>query len=129
MNTKLESHPSLLVLRYLLFKEVIFKMASLSKEDREFIGDRFELIKKDRLMTVRMDVLNLRPRPKMKHFWIPKCANYLTLIITNGVNYDYALRIMKQFKPNITLNVELENFTDEDIHAERFLEFLGYYHI
>ena len=36
---------------------------------------------------------------------------------------------MKLFKPNVTLNVELENFNDEDAGAEKFMEVLGYYQI
>jgi hypothetical protein len=106
----------------------MFKMSGLSKEDREIISERMEFIKKDRLMTIRMDVNNLKPKPR-REYWLPLCANYVTLVITNGVNYDYALSIMKQFRPNVTLNIELENFTDEDIHAEKFIEFIGYYNI
>jgi hypothetical protein len=89
-------------------------MSSLSKDDREFIGERLDYIRKDRVMTIRMDIFNPRPRPR-KDYWIPKCMNKLTLIISNGVDYDYALSIMKQFKPSIVLNIELENFNDEDI--------------
>jgi hypothetical protein len=37
MHHKIDSSGALLVLRYLLFKEVLFKMAILSKDDREFI--------------------------------------------------------------------------------------------
>lgn len=33
------------------------------------------------------------------------------------------------FKPNIVLNLELENFTDEDVGSEKFMELLGYYQI
>lgn len=78
----------------MLLKEVILKLATLSKEDREFIAERLDYIRKERVMTIRMDLFNLKPRPR-KDFWIPKCMNKLTLIITNGVDYDYTLSIMR----------------------------------
>ena len=55
--------------------------------------------------------------------------NQLTLILTNGVDYDFMLSVMKLFKPNIMLNVELENLTDEDMNTEKFMELVGYYSI
>ena len=33
------------------------------------------------------------------------------------------------FKPNIVLNIELDNITDEDVGSEKFMEILGYYSI
>lgn len=51
------------------------------------------------------------------------------MIIANGVNFNYMLSCFKLFKPNILLNLELENFTDEDVGSEKFMELLGYYSI
>ena len=53
-----------MIMRSMIFKEVVFKLGSLNLDTREFIRGRIDLIKKDRLMTVRMDVNNLPPKPK-----------------------------------------------------------------
>jgi hypothetical protein len=42
---------------------------------------------------------------------------HLTFIISNGVDFNYVLACLRLFRPSITLNVELENFTDEDVDA------------
>jgi hypothetical protein len=47
----------------------------------------------------------------------------------NGVDFNYLLSILKMFRPNIVLNLELENFTDEDLGSEKFMDLLGYYQI
>ena len=36
---------------------------------------------------------------------------------------------MKLFRPNVILNVELENIDDEDMNVEKFMELVGYYSI
>lgn len=48
------------------------------------------MIKKERLMTVRMEHGNYRPIPRNK-MWLAKCVNVLTLIIHTNVDYDYCL--------------------------------------
>jgi hypothetical protein len=39
------------------------------------------------------------------------------------------LWILKKFKPTIILNIEMENFVDEEVSSEKFMELLGYYSI
>ena len=53
----------------------------------------------------------------------------VTLILSNGIEYNYLVWILSHFRPNIVLNLEFENFTDEDVASERFMELLGYYTI
>lgn len=63
-----------MVLKCLIMKEIMFKIATLSRDSREFVGERLPLIKKERIMTVRMDYHTLKPRPKgFKTSWIPNC--------------------------------------------------------
>ncbi|TNV84273.1 hypothetical protein FGO68_gene17556 [Halteria grandinella] len=130
MQHVIDSQPAVFVLRYLIMKEIMFKIATLNKDSREFVATRLPHVKKDRVMTVRMDYFTLKPRPKgFKTSWIPNCMTQLTLILTNGVDFNYILSILKLFRPSIVLNIELENFTDEDVGAEKFMELLGYYQI
>jgi len=130
MQHVIESQPAVAVLRYLIMKEIMFKVAMLCKESREFVAERLHLVKKDRIMTVRMDIFNLKPRPKhLKSTWIPMCMTQLTLIVANGLDFNYILSVLKLFRPNILLNLEFENFTDEDMGSEKFMELLGYYQI
>lgn len=37
--------------------------------------------------------------------------------------------MLQHFRPNITLNIELTNFNDEDVNAEKFMELVGFYNI
>ena len=104
-------------------------MAVLDKSTREFVAERLPMLKKDRLMTIRMDIQNKKTLPKLRRFWIPYNMNQLTLIISNGVDLSYLLSLIKLFKPSIVLNLEMDNFTDEDINAEQFMELLGYYQL
>ncbi len=81
-------------------------------------------------MTIRIDYFSQIPRIKPpKTNWIPMNMTHLTFIISNGVDFNYVLACLRLFRPSITLNVELENFTDEDVDAEKFMEVLGYYSI
>lgn len=52
----IESQPTIAVLRYLIMKEIIFKIATLNKDSRDFVAERLPLIKKDRVMTIRLDL-------------------------------------------------------------------------
>lgn len=52
---------------------------------------------------------------------------HVTFILSNGVDFNHILWILKKFKPTIILNIELENFMDEDVGSEKFMELLGYY--
>jgi hypothetical protein len=60
-------------------KEIIFKMATLNRETREFIAERIAIIKKDRIMTIRLDYHVEIPARKYKamrsYTWIPACIN------------------------------------------------------
>jgi len=88
------------------------------------------MIRKNRLMTVRMDKNNLGKQKLLRRqYWLPTCVNMLTLIISNGVNCHYAQSVLSQFRSNIHLNIELENFNDEDTNAEKFMDLLSYYNI
>ena len=51
----------------------------------------------------------------------------MTLILSNGVDFNYVISVLKLFKPCILLNIELETFSDEDLGSEKFMELLGYY--
>jgi hypothetical protein len=55
MQQVIDSTPTIFVMRYLIMKEIIFKIATLSRESREFVQDRFSLVKKERIMTFRID--------------------------------------------------------------------------
>jgi hypothetical protein len=52
------------------------------------------MIKKQRLMTIRMNIDCLKPKPT-RDFWITKAVNCLTLIVTKAVDYDYSLAVMQ----------------------------------
>ena len=54
---------------------------------------------------------------------------HLNMIIINGIDFNYVLSILKRFKPTIILNLEVENFVDEEVSSEKFMELLGYYSI
>lgn len=74
MQNVIDSQPTILTLRFLIMKEIMFKIATLSRDSREFVSERLALIKKERTMTVRMDLFNLKPRPRhLKNSWIPHC--------------------------------------------------------
>eukprot|EP00347_Sterkiella_histriomuscorum_P001578 403371490 len=128
MQTRLNSTAAILILRFHILKEIIFKLSRLNKDTREFTFQRFNMIREERLMTLRFDTFQLKPKPR-RLYWIPQCMNCLTLIIHNGINFDYMLSIMKQFRPDVTLNIELESFQDEDMNVEKFMELIGYYKI
>jgi hypothetical protein len=74
MHQAIESQPAVMVMRYLIMKEIMFKVATLNRESRDFVGERLHLVKAERIMTLRMDIYNLRPRPRhIKNSWIPLC--------------------------------------------------------
>ncbi len=130
MQHILESQPTVLIMRYLIMREILFKLGTLCKDSREFVASRLSLIKPQRCMTFRVDIHNLPPRPKsLKNCWLPMMMTHLNLIITNGVDFNHVLWILQKFKPTIILNIEMENFVDEDISSEKFMELLGYYSI
>jgi hypothetical protein len=111
-------------------REMFFKIASLNRESREFVGSRLSLVKPQRSMTFRLDVHRLPPKPKnLGQTWLPGLMTHLNLIITNGVDFNYVLWVLKKFKPTIILNIEMENFVDEEVASEKFMELLGYYSI
>lgn len=119
-----------MTLRYLIMREVLFKIGTLSKDTREFVATRISLMKPQRIMTFRLDVHRLPPKPKtLKDYWLPGLMSHLNLIITNGVDFNYILWTLKKFKPTIILNIEMENFVDEEVSSEKFMELLGYYSI
>ncbi|CDW75138.1 UNKNOWN [Stylonychia lemnae] len=128
MQFKVDSTPAIVILKYHILKEIIFKLSRLNRDTRQFIQEEFKYIRPDRLITLRFDFYNLRPKPR-KIIWIAACMNIVTLIIVNGIDFDYILSILKQFRPDITLNIELESFNDEDMNAEKFMELIGYYKI
>ncbi len=81
-------------------------------------------------MTFRLDFHNMPPRVRgLKSYWIPSMMTHITFILQNGVDFNHLLWILKMFRPNIILNIEFENFIDEDVGSEKFMELLGYYTI
>ena len=41
--------------------------------------------------------------------------------------YESVAAYLRLFRPDVTLNVKMTNFTDEDMGAEKLIELLGYY--
>ena len=76
------------VFKYLLLKEIVFKMAVLNKDTRDLVADRLPLLRKERVMTLRMDYLALQPLPRLKKHWLPSLVTHLTLIISNGIDFQ-----------------------------------------
>ncbi|CDW81916.1 UNKNOWN [Stylonychia lemnae] len=62
-----------------------------------------------------------------KPCWIAKHINLLHLKISKGVCYDYMLANIRLFQPKIVMDIDIDNFLDEDNEAEKFMELLGYY--
>jgi hypothetical protein len=133
MQHVIDSTPAIFTMRFLIMKELIFKIATLSTHSREFVRDRLNYIKKERIMTFRIDSHHIPVIPrhfrKATNLWIPTLITQVTLILQNGVEFNYLVWILNKFKPNIVLNLEFENFTDEEVGSEKFMELLGYYTI
>ena len=70
--------------RYLHFKECIYKFSRLCKANREFLQDKLDQIKEERLFTFSMDArLRLERRVPRRRMWLTRCFNWMQVEISN----------------------------------------------
>ena len=116
-------------LHFLNFREVVFKVAAVSKTDRKFVQNKLKQIQLERTMVLSFSESDTKPMPKHK-MWITRVANCLTLAIHKKLKFSLFLLVMKQFRPNLLrVNLELTDFTDEDSDHEKVVQFLAHYKI
>ena len=130
MHSIIESRPTLEVCRYLHFKECLFKFSRLCKDNREFLQSKLDQVQPQRLFTYSVDGINRPERqvPK-RRMWIPRCFNSMQLEINGKVHLMEFMVTMKHFRKDLTLFVNLHNFTDENPGNDKLVELLGYYQI
>ena len=127
------------VMRYLTLEELLLSIAVLSKDTRETVALRISYIHKEWEFIIREDCTQGVTRiPKLGEdlegggdyraaFWIPTQINMVTICIYSHVIYESVAAYLRLFWPDISLNLRLTNFTDEDMGAEKLIELIGYY--
>ena len=103
-------------------------MARLSRQFKEFIQERLDLICPMRTFNLHLPRMssNKRPLPR-RRMWLTRCFNIIRLEMKREWDLLSFVAIMKHFRTDITLNLHFYSLKDEDQLAEKFVNVLGYF--